>query len=127
MDEETDLRRLLTEQQTYYRRRAPIYWESGVVALSEAHASGLKRELGEAFDAHFRGDVLELACGPGTWTPMLAARARSVTAIDGAPEMLELAAAAVAGENVRFVAADIFGWDPDRRYDAIFFGFWLSH
>jgi hypothetical protein len=30
-------------------------------------------------------------------------------------------------ERVRFVAADLFTWTPDRRYDVVFFGFWLSH
>jgi hypothetical protein len=25
------------------------------------------------------------------------------------------------------VCADVFGWTPDRRYDVVFFGFWLSH
>ena len=29
--------------------------------------------------------------------------------------------------RVRFVEADLFAWRPDRRYDAVFFGFWLSH
>ena len=28
---------------------------------------------------------------------------------------------------MRFVQADLFTWHPDRRYDAVFFGFWLSH
>jgi demethylmenaquinone methyltransferase/2-methoxy-6-polyprenyl-1,4-benzoquinol methylase len=28
---------------------------------------------------------------------------------------------------VRFVEADVFHWEPDRRYDVVFFGFWLSH
>src|SRR6202012_2677000 len=28
---------------------------------------------------------------------------------------------------VRFVEADLFSWQPDRRYDAVFFGFWISH
>ena len=37
-----------------------------------------------------------------------AARARSVTAIDGSPEMLAIAAAREPGPNVRFVEADIF-------------------
>src|SRR6266511_3494592 len=27
----------------------------------------------------------------------------------------------------RFIRADIFEWVPDRRYDVVFFGFWLSH
>ena len=28
---------------------------------------------------------------------------------------------------MRFIQADLFGWAPDRRYDVVFFGFWLSH
>jgi len=30
-------------------------------------------------------------------------------------------------DRVRFVRADLFSWRPDRRYDVVFFGFWLSH
>ena len=41
--------------------------------------------------------------------------------------MLELAAKRVKAGAVRFIQADLFNWQPDRRYDAIFFGFWLSH
>ena len=28
---------------------------------------------------------------------------------------------------MRFVQADLFGWAPERRYDVVFIGFWLSH
>ncbi len=28
---------------------------------------------------------------------------------------------------VRFLEADLFSWKADRRYDAVFFGFWISH
>jgi SAM-dependent methyltransferase len=41
--------------------------------------------------------------------------------------MLAAAVARVADERVRFVQADLFDWVPDRRYDVVFFGFWLSH
>ena len=27
---------------------------------------------------------------------------------------------------MRFIQADLFAWEPDRRYDVVFFGFWLS-
>lgn len=84
--------------------------------------------MSAAIDA-FRpeGDVLELACGPGTWTPELLRHADAVTAVDAAPEMLRLAGANVRDKRVRFVRADVFAWDPNRRYDIVFFGFWLSH
>ncbi len=74
-----------------------------------------------------RGDVLELACGTGRWTPVLAARARSVTAVDAAPEMIAIARQRVGDLPVEFLTADLFGWQPPRRYDTVFFGFWLSH
>ena len=85
-------------------------------------------ELEAALDA-FRpaGDVLELACGPGTWTAQLLRHADSVTAVDASPEMLAIASSAVADERLRFVQADLFAWRPERRYDVVFFGFWLSH
>ena len=118
---------LLAEQQAYYRARAPEYLKGALVPLASEQSTALRRELGAAFDEHIRGDVLELACGPGTWTAMLAERARTLTAIDGSPEMLAQAAERPYGEHVRFVCADLFEWQPERRYDSIFFGFWLSH
>ena len=41
--------------------------------------------------------------------------------------MLRQAKARVGVASVRFIEADLFAWRPDRRYDAVFFGFWLSH
>jgi hypothetical protein len=38
-----------------------------------------------------------------------------------------LARARVGAESVRFIEADLFAWQSDRHYDAVFFGFWLSH
>jgi demethylmenaquinone methyltransferase/2-methoxy-6-polyprenyl-1,4-benzoquinol methylase len=113
---------LLNEQIDYYRAVAAEY---------ETHALPFPggSELSEALDA-FRptGSVLELACGPGTWTTQLLQHAADVTAVDASPEMLAIAATRVGEqERVRFVSADLFGWRPDRRYDVVFFGFWLSH
>jgi trans-aconitate methyltransferase len=74
------------------------------------------------------GDVLELACGQGRWTPQLLRHASTLTAVDASPEMIAIASSRVGAEaSVRFIQADIFGWKPDRRYDVVFFGFWLSH
>jgi demethylmenaquinone methyltransferase/2-methoxy-6-polyprenyl-1,4-benzoquinol methylase len=117
-----DLDALLDEQVRYYRARAPEY-DAGALDLPGGD------EL-EAVIESFRptGDVLELACGPGTWTPQLLRHADSLTAVDSAPEMLEIAARRVGDHpNARFVSADLFEWRPDRRYHAVFFGFWLSH
>ena len=120
---------LLDEQIAYYRARAPEYAQSTVDGLPADALAVAQRELPAALD-RFRpaGEVLELACGPGTWTAQLLRHAASVTALDASPEMLALAAEAVgADENVSFELADIFDWTPPQRFDVVFFGFWLSH
>jgi len=112
---------LLDEQIAYYRALAADYLDQGLDLPGGD-------ELTEALDA-FRpaGSVLELACGPGVWTSQLLRYATDVTAVDASPEMLAIAAARVGRERVRFVQADLFTWKPDRRYDVVFIGFWLSH
>ena len=109
---------LLIDQIAYYRD----------VAMEYQVDSAAARELAAALDA-FRpvGCVLELACGPGAWTEQLLRYGTTVTAVDAAPEMLARAKARVEGDRVRFIQADLFTWRPDRRYDVVFFGFWLSH
>lgn len=73
------------------------------------------------------GHVLEIACGTGLWTEALAATADTVTAIDAAPEVVDIARARVSAANVRFEVADVFSWHPDTRFEVIFFSAWLSH
>jgi SAM-dependent methyltransferase len=116
-----ELDRLLEEQAAYYRALAPDYLEQSLDLPGGS-------ELTEALDVFQpTGSVLELACGPGVWTSQLLRHAADVTAVDGSPEMLAIAAARVTSERVRFIQADLFSWRPDRRYDVVFFGFWLSH
>ena len=112
---------MLGQQIAYYRARAADYLE---------HARRIEGfdALGRALlDFRPNGDVLELACGPGTWTPSLLTTAETVTAVDAAPEMLEQARLRAPGDRSRFVHADLFSWRPTRSYDTVFFGFWLSH
>ena len=116
-----DLRPLLDEQAAYYHALAGDYLDQGLDLPGGD-------ELAAALEA-FRpaGSVLELACGPGVWTGQLLRHAADVTAVDASPEMLAVAAARVGSERVRFIQADLFTWKPDRRYDVVFIGFWLSH
>ncbi|MGC9539607.1 class I SAM-dependent methyltransferase [Streptomyces sp. UG1] len=112
---------LLAEQMAYYRAGAAAY------DRPYAEYADLQELLAVVDDLPIAGDVLELACGTGQWTPRLAARARSVTAVDVAAEVLALARARTGSPTVRFVQADLFEWQPARRYDTVFFAFWLSH
>jgi len=121
MDTDPIERQLLDEQIAYYRALAADYLKQGLDLPGGD-------ELSEALDAFQpAGSVLELACGPGVWTNQLLRYATNVTAVDASPEMLAIAAARVGCERVRFVQADLFSWQPDRRYDVVFIGFWLSH
>ncbi|MDQ6917682.1 MAG: class I SAM-dependent methyltransferase, partial [Pseudomonadota bacterium] len=72
-------------------------------------------------------DVLELACGTGLFTRHLAPNVDHLTAVDASPEVLAINRGRVAAGNVEYVEADLFSWTPSRRYDAVFFSFWLSH
>lgn len=116
-----ELRQLLDEQIAYYRARGPEYLEEALEVLPP--------EITSVVDEFAPGgDVLELACGPGTWTPQLLKTAATVTAVDASPEMLATARRRVGEDDrVRFVLADLFTWQPGRQYDCVFFGFWLSH
>src|SRR5918911_5191840 len=116
-----ELELLLAEQLAYYRALGLGYEDPSVWRLGGS-------EVAEALDS-FRpgGDVLELACGTGMWTRRLLRHATTVTAVDAAPEMLAVAAGRFGEGRVRFVEANLFTWTPDRRYDVVFFAFWLSH
>src|SRR5690348_6442412 len=116
---------ILQEQIAYYRARAQEYDES--IGLTEeprgafARAASLLKEMGP-FE-----QVLELACGTGIWTRSLLRVGQHITAIDAAPEMLEIARRKLGHTPVEYQQADLFQWEPLQEYDLVFFAFWLSH
>lgn len=116
-----ELDELLREQAAYYRAYAGGYDRE----YENSDELSSLESLTEGFP--LTGDVLELACGTGQWTKLLAGRGLRVTAVDGSPEMIAKASARVGDLPVEFVEADLFDWRAPRRYDTVFFGFWLSH
>lgn len=110
----------------YYAKRAPEYeavYEKPERQHDLAALGALLRRL-------LRGhDVLELACGTGYWTAIVAPIARSVLATDLATEMLALARAKrYPPGRVAFARADalaLSGVAP--RYTAGLAAFWWSH
>lgn len=115
--------KILTDQIDYYRRRAAEYDATayGDVDAARVRIARLVAQLRPA------GRVLEIACGTGLWTEALAGTADTLTAIDAAPEALEIARQRVRVPNATFEVADVFDWHPDGRFDVIFFSAWLSH
>ncbi len=72
--------------------------------------------------------VLELACGTGYWTRIIAETADAVHATDISPEVLALAEAHGVPDNVTFGQADAFDLPADiGEYTAVFAGLWWSH
>lgn len=126
-DEGDRVNRLIESQRAFYDLRAPDYGDEAVAdrRVSGMMASELARALIDEFAP--TGDLLELACGNGGFTRELVRHAGTVTAVDGSPRMLERNRREVGDSRVTYVNADIFDWQPERRYDAVFFGFWLSH
>ncbi len=126
---------LLASQRAYYRARASEYdaWflRQGRYDRGEAHRKKWFAEvevLAGALETFApRGDVLELACGTGWWTEQLARYGDSLTAVDASPEVLELNRARLPSAGINYVQADLFDWQPERRFDTVFFSFWLSH
>lgn len=134
---DTEDERLLAEQQTFYRCRAGEYdewwqrrgrYDRGREDAAEwqAEVAQVERSLSLAGGT---GDVLELAGGTGWWTERLAATATTLTVVDGSVETLELNRRRVRRDDVSYLEADLFTWEPPvaGAFDLVFFSFWLSH
>lgn len=124
---------LLDEQLAYYRARANEYDES-VQQTGRFAGPGIPEADTEwqhiVRSLHALGSldsVLELACGTGLWTQELLDIGKSVVALDGAPEMLEVNRVKLGSDRVRYQQADLFQWKADAEFDLVFFAFWISH
>jgi trans-aconitate methyltransferase len=116
---------ILAEQIAYYRARAQEYDETTGAGGQQIPAFKLAAQLLSAMGPF--DQILELACGTGTWTQILTTIGREVTALDASPEMLALARQKTAPAPVHFQQADLFQWEPSQTYDLVFFAAWLSH
>lgn len=126
---------VLASQIDYYDARADVYddfWtRRGSYRLEEPYARWWVEDADETLRfvaGQARGDVLELAAGTGIFTEHLHRAGHRVHAVDASPRMLEQNRRRLGGAvGVTYELADLFAWRPGRRYDTVFFGFWLSH
>ncbi|AVR96041.1 class I SAM-dependent methyltransferase [Pseudoduganella armeniaca] len=90
----------------------------------QADLAAMKGRVAELLRGH---KVLELACGKGYWTRVIAATAASVQATDINEDLLA-EARRDAPANVLYVQADAFDLPASAgRYTAVFAGLWWSH
>lgn len=110
----------------YYRRRAREYEAIYARPERQADLATLRSLIGGRFEG---ARVLEVACGTGYWTQVIAGAARTVLATDLADEPMSLARSkSYARRNVTFAAADAYALDPSLgTFDSAFAGFWWSH
>jgi len=110
----------------YYARRAEEYELIFHKPERQNDLRALRTFVVEAFAGRH---VLEVACGTGYWTQVLARSAASVTAIDVNDEVLEIARAKPrVQENVEFRREDAYALPAfPRPFSGGLAGFWWSH
>lgn len=116
---------------TYYSRRAQeyeaIYQRNDPLRQSELES--IRQILIEIFDSK---RVLEIACGTGYWTEVIAPVAKQITATDFSLDVLEIAKSKTSLQSLRnrviFQQADAYELDTvNGRFDAGLANFWFSH
>jgi len=112
----------------YYPQRAPEYERIFAKPERQADLATLRQWVRQWVRQFAAGrSVLELACGTGWWTEVMASAATSLTALDLNEEVLAMARA----KNiplVRFLCRDLYSLDfHGERFEAGFAGFWWSH
>jgi SAM-dependent methyltransferase len=109
----------------YYAKRAAEYERIYAKPERQADLAALKTRIGKMFAGR---RVLELACGTGYWTDVIAGSAAQVTALDLNEEVLAVARTKPNASKVDFVRGSAYEIpDLGRRHDALFAGFWWSH
>jgi SAM-dependent methyltransferase len=117
----------VTEEMTrYYARRAAEYERVYEIPAWQPGIAELRRRVSAVFAGR---RVLEVACGTGYWTELIAGVATAVHATDLNDETLALARARPYPRgNVTFAARDAYArHDGPARWDGGFAGLWLSH
>lgn len=118
----------LEKMERYYRDRVP-YHDAYMDYQGPEAMEGLLAPIIDVFEGDVAGrDVLEVACGTGNWTQVLAKRARSVTATDLVVEYLELARSKDPSGKVVYQVANAYSLDAvEGTFDAAFAADWWSH
>lgn len=120
---------LIEEMNRYYEARAP--WHDAYMSYESAES--MERQL-QAIIADLESAItgkriLEIACGTGNWTQVLARRASAVVAVDVSPRALRIASTKLEGlKNVQLVQADAYDLSQiDNSFAVLFAADWWSH
>ncbi|MCK6472627.1 MAG: class I SAM-dependent methyltransferase [Planctomycetes bacterium] len=120
-------RRELDEaMKAYYAQRAREYEEVYAKPERQDDLKKIRSFLSGAFEGL---EVLEIACGTGYWTQIIAHSARSLLATDASREVLDVARAKDYGRcRVTFLQSDAYELIGVPTFqESAFAGFWWSH
>lgn len=114
------------DMRVYYARRAREYERIYAKPERQTDLARLHELLPALFDAR---RVLEIACGTGYWTELVAGRALAVHATDINEEVLELARhKRYPPGRVTFARFDVYAGEAlAQRFDGGLAAFWWSH
>ena len=118
---------MITEQSAqFYAKTASSHDRVYDRPERQTDLAAMSLQLADVLRGH---TVLELACGTGYWTRLLAECAEKVVATDINPEMIALAALrTLPAERVQLRVADAWNLPDDiGTFSAVFIGFWWSH
>lgn len=110
----------------YYAQRAAEYEKIYAKPERQADLARMRSDIPALFEGR---RVLEIACGTGYWTPLIAARTEAVLALDYNEETLAIARTKdYPKANVRFVQGDAYALPAwPELFSAAYAGFWWSH
>lgn len=129
MNEISDITKLIEEMHRYYEARAP--WHDQYMGYeSNKDMEELLSPIIEIVEEMIIGKrVLEIACGTGNWTEVLAKRALSMVAIDISPAALAIAQAKLSSyKNVAIMQGDAYDLgNISDSFELLFSADWWSH
>ena len=120
---------IIQETNRYYRARA-VWHDDYMSYTNYDEMVKLLEPLVKLVQEAFAGrDVLEIACGTGTWTQVMARVANSVLATDVADTMIDIAKVKTTGiSTINYKAADAYLLDNiDAEFNGAFAADWWSH
>ena len=113
----------------YYDRRAPWHDQYMEYSGNEMMEKRLKPIVIKVVPYITKKNIIEIACGTGNWTQVLARRAKHVLAIDSSPKSLEIAKDKLQSFNkIMLEVADVYKLEEIKvNFDIAFTSDFFSH
>lgn len=113
----------------YYERRAP--WHDQYMSYSGIeNMERLFKSVIDKIEFYIsQKNIIEIACGTGNWTQILAHKAKHVFAVDSSPKSLDLAKSKIQSfNNIILEIADAYNIEKiNTKYDVAFTADFFSH